>query len=65
MPLTSIERHNLINKAGEVAGKAVALIGVLANEGAPVVAAITGATQLARAAAELEDAVMAEAIDAP
>lgn len=61
--LTPIERHNLINRAGQVAGSAIALAATLANEGAPSITVITSALVLAQQATELQAKVQAAVQD--
>ena len=61
--LTSIERHNLIQAASDVAGRAIALTAALANEGASVGLVVASAVALAQKADELKARVVAEVTD--
>lgn len=54
MAITSTERHSLIVSAGEAAGMATALVGVLANEAAPIAFILSSITVLKAKVLELE-----------
>ena len=62
MPLTQQERHNLIMKAGEVAGLSVALVGHLSAD-VPQMSLVTAAAVLENKVVELKALIVQDITD--